>query len=161
MRIRRGEVQRWRIVNASAARIYRLAIPGHRFLHVGTDGGLFEHPVEVSELLLSVGERAEILVRGSASPGTKTVLQTLPYDRYVPQTKPTDWSQPRDLLTLEYSAQAPVAPVALPRTLRKVPPLDTTAVSAIRVVTLSQGMINGKLSALRWILGDEWDFLDT
>ena len=23
------------------------------------------------------------------------------------------------------------------------------------------GMVNGKLSALRWILGDEWDFLDT
>ena len=143
--IRSGEVQRWRIVNASAARIYRLAIPGHRFLHVGTDGGLFEHPVEVGELLLSVGERAEILVRGSAAPGTKTVLQTLPYDRYVPQTKPPDWSRPRDLLTLEYSAQAPIAPVALPRTLRQVPPLDTTAVSAIRVVTLSQGMINGKL----------------
>jgi hypothetical protein len=23
------------------------------------------------------------------------------------------------------------------------------------------GMINGKLSTLRWVLGDEWDFLDT
>lgn len=23
------------------------------------------------------------------------------------------------------------------------------------------GMINGKLSALRWVMGDDWDFLDT
>jgi hypothetical protein len=23
------------------------------------------------------------------------------------------------------------------------------------------GMISGKLSALRWVIGDEWDFLDT
>jgi FtsP/CotA-like multicopper oxidase with cupredoxin domain len=145
LEIRSGEVQRWRIVNASAARIYRLAIPGHRLLHVGTDGGLFEHPVEVDELTLSVGERAEILVRGSAAPGTKTVLQTLPYDRYIPQTKPKNWNEPRDLLALQYSTRPPVKPIALPKTLRKVPPLDTTAVTATRVMTLSQGMINGKL----------------
>ena len=23
------------------------------------------------------------------------------------------------------------------------------------------GMINGKLSAIRWVLGDDWDMLDT
>ena len=76
------------------------------------------------------------------------MLQTLPYDRYIPQTKPKDWNQPRDLLTLQYSAAAPVRPIALPATLRKVPPLDTTAVTATRVITLSQGMINGKLMDL-------------
>ena len=145
LNIRSGEVQRWRVVNASAARIYRLAIPGHSFLHIGSDGGLFEHPVEVSEILLTVGERVELLVRGSEVPGTKTVLQTLAYDRYIPQTKPKDWNQPRDLLTLQYSKDRPLAPVTLPRTLRKVPALDTTAVHARRSITLSQGMINGKL----------------
>nr|MBA2291571.1 multicopper oxidase family protein [Gemmatimonadales bacterium] len=42
--IRSGEVQRWRVINASAARVYRLAIPGHTFLHVGSDGGLMPWP---------------------------------------------------------------------------------------------------------------------
>ena len=145
LNIRAGEVQRWRIVNASAARIYRLAIPGHQLLHVGTDGGLFEHPVETSEILLSVGERAEILVRGTEAPGTRTTLQLLPYDRYIPQTKPRNWNQPRELLTLQYSAAKPVASAVIPKRLRAVPPLDTTAVTATRIITLSQGMINGKL----------------
>jgi hypothetical protein len=27
--------------------------------------------------------------------------------------------------------------------------------------TFDWGMINGKLSALRWVLGEDWDFLDT
>ena len=39
--IRAGEVQRWRVINGSAARVYRLTIPGHKLLHVGNDGGLF------------------------------------------------------------------------------------------------------------------------
>ena len=51
--IRSGEVQRWRIINASAARIYKLALAGHILTQIGTDGGLFERPVELSTILLA------------------------------------------------------------------------------------------------------------
>ncbi|HEU4629278.1 MAG TPA: multicopper oxidase family protein [Gemmatimonadaceae bacterium] len=142
--IRSGEVQRWRVVNTSAARVYRLAIPGHVLLHVGSDGGLFERPREVEEIVLGVGERVELLVRGSAAPGTRAALRALPYDRYIPQTRPADWETPRDLLTLQYTDEPPVSPPALPRVLRPVPALDTTAATATRVMVLTQHLINGR-----------------
>jgi FtsP/CotA-like multicopper oxidase with cupredoxin domain len=143
--IRPGEVQRWRIVNASAARVYRLALAGHAFLHVGSDGGLFEHPVEVSDIVLANSERVEVLVRGTGAPGERVVLQSLPYDRYIPQTRPSDWDQPRDLLTLQYANTAPIASPALPDVLRPIPALDATQATATRLMVLTQGFINGKI----------------
>jgi len=142
--IRSGEVQRWRVINASAARVYRLALPGHVLLQIGSDGGLFERPVEREEIVLGVGERAELLVRGTGAPNTRAVLRALPYDRYIPQTRPVDWAEPRDLLTLQYTTEAPTTPVALPAVLRRVPALDTTLVTATRVMVLTQHLINGK-----------------
>jgi len=143
--IRSGEVQRWRVINASAARVYRLALGGQTFVHIGTDGGLFEHPVEVSEIVLANGERAELLVSGTGAPGSRTVLQSLPYDRYIPQTRPKDWNTPRDLMTVAVSRDAPVTAPALPNVLRVVPALDTTRVTTARVLSLSQHMIDGKM----------------
>ena len=142
--IRSGEVQRWRIANASAGRIYRIALTGHTFLQVGSDGGLFEKPVVLKEILLTTGERVEVLVRGSDVPGAKSVLQNLPYDRYAPQTRPADWQTTSDLLTLETTNETPVTPIAIPATLRKITPLDTTKVTAVRTVVFGQGIINGK-----------------
>src|SRR5690606_7046999 len=40
LEIRPGEIQRWRIINASAGRYYRLALEGAAMIQVGTDGGL-------------------------------------------------------------------------------------------------------------------------
>jgi len=137
-------VQRWRVINASAARIYRLALQGHDFLHVGSDGGLFERPVAVREIVLGVGERAELLVRGTGAPGSRSVLQTLPYDRYIPQTRPTDWNTPRDLLTVQYSNEPAVAPIAIPAVLHPVPALDTLHATATRLMVLTQHLINGR-----------------
>ncbi len=143
--IRGGEVQRWRVINASAARVYRLAIPGQTLIHVGNDGGLFERPVEVKEIVLANSERVEVLVRGTGPPGSRATLQSLPYDRYVPQTRPTDWDVARDLLTLRYTDEAPLAPVSIPDVLRPIAALDTSRATATRVMALSQGMINGHL----------------
>ena len=142
--IRPNEVQRWRIINASAARVYRLAIPKQTFLHVGNDGGLFERPVELSEIVVANAERVELLVRGSGTPGSRTTLQSLPYDRYIPQTRPKDWNRAIDLVAIQVTRDNPVPSVAIPATLRRVAPLDTSRVSARRVVTFSQGMINNK-----------------
>ena len=138
--IRSNEVQRWRIINASAARVYRLAIPGHTLLHVGSDGGLFEHPIESKDVLVANSERVEILVRGSGAPGSRVELQALPYDRYMQQTRPADWNMPRALLAFRYSSAAPIAPVTLPAALRRVVPLDTMAATQRRTIVLSQGL---------------------
>ncbi|MGD8496341.1 MAG: multicopper oxidase family protein, partial [Gemmatimonadales bacterium] len=142
--IRPGETQRWRVINASGARVYRLSIPGRTFLHVGSDGGLFEHPVETSEILLANTERAELLVRGEETPGERDTLEDLPYNRYVFQTRPKDWDRPLALLTIRTDGDPVANPVAIPDSLRYVPALDTAAVTARRVVSMSQGMINGK-----------------
>jgi FtsP/CotA-like multicopper oxidase with cupredoxin domain len=141
--IRSGEIQRWRIVNASAGRIFRIALAGQTMTQIGTDGGLFEKPVEVKEVLLTTGERAELLVRGGAR-GTSTVLQNLPYDRYSPHTRPADWNVTRELLTLETSNAPPAAPVTIPAKLRTIVPLDTSKATAVRTVVFGQGIINGK-----------------
>ncbi len=142
IRIRSGEVQRWRIIDAAAARVYRLAIPGQKLLHVGSDGGLFEHPREVSDIVLANSGRIELLVRGAGAPGSRTTLQTLPYDRYDPHTRPADWNRPRDLLALRYEEAPALAAAPVPSVLRPVPPLDSTHVAERRVVVFSQGLID-------------------
>lgn len=142
--IRSGEVQRWRVVNASGARIYRLALEGHTFLHVGSDGGLFEHPMETDEIVLANGDRAELLVRATGDPGSEAVLQALPYDRYMTRWRPEDWDEPRDLLLLQYSDGVPVESPQIPATLRPVPELDPEEAVETQVMRMSQGRINSR-----------------
>jgi FtsP/CotA-like multicopper oxidase with cupredoxin domain len=142
--IRRGELQRWRIVNASASRIYRLSLPGQSLTQVGTDGGLFERPVEVPDVLVANSERVELLVRGTGARDSGTVLHDLPYDRYMPQTRPSKWDSTRALLSLRYTDDEPTPFVDIPTVLRPIAAIDTTRIAARRTIVLSQGLIDGK-----------------
>ncbi|MGV8911246.1 MAG: multicopper oxidase family protein [Rhodoglobus sp.] len=78
MTARSGERERWRIVNASVSRYLRLRLDGQQLTLLGIDSGRFESPQEVDEILLAPGNRADLLVTGSA--GTAT-LRALSYDR--------------------------------------------------------------------------------
>jgi FtsP/CotA-like multicopper oxidase with cupredoxin domain len=71
---------RLRILNASTSRFYRLALENHSFYQIATDGGALNEPIEVNELLLTPGQRAEVLVKGNQESGQYRLLN-LPYDR--------------------------------------------------------------------------------
>lgn len=68
---------RFRILNGSNARFYRLAFSNHmEFIQIGSDGGYLSHPVALHSLLLAPAERADILVDFSCySPETKIILE--------------------------------------------------------------------------------------
>jgi blue copper oxidase len=73
---------RLRVLNGSTARVYNLALSNGVSFHViGSDGGLLRNPESVQELLLSPGERADILVDFSSYPvNTEIFLQSNIFD---------------------------------------------------------------------------------
>ena len=71
---------RLRILNASPSRFYRLALANHSFYQIATDGNSLSKPIKVNELLLTPGQRADVLVRGDKNSGQYPLLN-LPYDR--------------------------------------------------------------------------------
>lgn len=73
------ETLRLRILNGSNTRPYNFAFDDDRTFHIiGSDGGLLEAPVQLSNIQLSPGERAEIVV--SFTPGEEVRLQSGPTD---------------------------------------------------------------------------------
>ena len=75
---RPGERERWRIINACTARYLRLRLDGQQVQLLGVDCGRFAAPRNVEEVVLTTGNRADLLVTTAA--GTSE-LRTLPYDR--------------------------------------------------------------------------------
>ncbi len=80
LKIKPGEVQRWQILNGSNARFYKLSLENHTMYLIGTDAGLLDKPYAVSYLLLSPGERVDVLVKANRTIGNYRLL-SLPYSR--------------------------------------------------------------------------------
>jgi len=78
-----AQVIRFRLLNGSSERVFNLGFSDNRiFYQVGSDGGLLTAPVSMTRLLLSPGERAEILV--NLSQDENATLQLMNYGSTIP-----------------------------------------------------------------------------
>ncbi len=72
-----AQVVRFRILNASNARVYNLGFSDNRtFYQIVSDGGFLGAPVPLSRLILAPAERAEILVDVGADEGQTLTLRS-------------------------------------------------------------------------------------
>ena len=62
--IRPGQIQRWRILNASADDYYNFSLPGQKLRIISRDGNTLSRVVEEENEVMAPGDRIEILVQG-------------------------------------------------------------------------------------------------
>ena len=128
-----GQVERWRVINASSARYIRLSLGSSRFRIIGTDGGLIEAPVEVTEVLLPPADRVELLV-GPFAEGTTLTIDSLRYLRRTTKTRGDE-----RFGTLKVEAAKP-SRASIPARLRTIEPLASADATPNRTVKFSVGL---------------------
>jgi FtsP/CotA-like multicopper oxidase with cupredoxin domain len=150
LRVGAGARERWRFVNGANGRYFNLRIPGLRFLVIGSDGGLLAQPYSTDTLLVTPGERYDVLVTFDGSPGASAVLQTVHYDRGHDIPDPG----PQDLLRVAYGAAAS-APPSLPVSWGDAPRLPITDGTPVRPFVLAEYEQPG-VPVLFTINGEQW-----
>lgn len=114
---------RFRVVNVSNGRFYRLSLSNKQTFHqIGTDQGLLAAPVAVKKIMIAPGERIDLIVDFKDSVGSRIVLQ----DDFVA------------MMQFRVSAANVVDDSVLPvnlRTLEKLP--ESTAVKT-RILSLDE-----------------------
>lgn len=141
----RTEAVRLRILNAATARVFNFGFSDNRtFTVVGTDGGLLPAPVPVERLMLSPGERAEIVVRFKA--GEQPVLQSHPQELGMSGELNirAGGNDSLDLLQFRVAAKLAAAP-SLPASLATPASLDLEEPTLTRGFILKDMYINGQL----------------
>lgn len=130
--IQAGQMERWRFINSSSARYFLLHLEGKEFKIIGTDGGLLEQPRTVTEVLITPGERMDI-VAGPFADGETFALESLPYNR-VTFLKP----KRQTFATIQVGKAKPSV-AFIPETLRTIEPLADINAPIARTIKLSVG----------------------
>jgi len=132
--MRPGETQRWRILNATAARHFRLSLEGHALTLVGTDGGLLATAIPgLAEVLVAPAQRVEVLVTANAAPGSRYRLRALAVQAdFLGLGSYAD----EDLLTVATAPESATSAIAVPGALRPIEDLGESTVR--RTIELSE-----------------------
>lgn len=130
--INAGQIERWRFINSSSARYFVLHLEGKPFKIIGTDGGLLEEPREVTEVLITPGERMDIAA-GPFDEGETFAIESLPYNR-VTFLK----AKRQKFATVNVKECKPSVSV-IPSSLRKIEVLASQDAKVTRKVKLSVG----------------------
>jgi len=122
LRARPGAPQRWRIVNAAKSRFFYLDLDGQTFTVIGADGGIQERSVTTDILLVTPGERVDVIVNPKGKAGTPLTLRAMLYNRGYGSV---EYRSVEDVMTIEFTKETPIAakPVAITREL-PVPSVD-------------------------------------
>ena len=109
-RWRAGSLERLRIVNVANGRFFNLSLPGYRWRVIGTDGGFVPQPYDTDALLLSPGERYDVMLVVSGDAGDETTLWNEPYER----GHDTGKDEPLPVATFRVTDEQPVGGLELP-----------------------------------------------
>lgn len=154
---------RFRIINGSSSRTYNLKLSSKQpIIQIGTDGGMLNAPVQLNALLLSPGERADVLIDFASSlPGDKIILEndaSAPYPNgragvIVGGTFPLP-----EIMQFTVNAGA-ASPGVVPQTLRLSKPLiKPIATTPVRQRFLTLVEILGEAGPLAMLLNHVyWD----
>jgi len=121
LKARPGAPQRWRIVNSAKSRFFYLDLDGQEFTLIGEDGGLQASPSKSSILLITPGERKDVIVRPTGKAGTELTLRAMLYNRGYGSI---EYRSVEDIMTIAFTDDPPVTKYELPtisRTLTGVP----------------------------------------
>jgi FtsP/CotA-like multicopper oxidase with cupredoxin domain len=116
LKARPGAPQRWRIVNAAKSRFFYLDLDGQTFTVIGTDGGLQEKPVTTDILLVTPGERVDVIVAPKGKAGTPLPLRAMLYNRGYGSV---EYRSVEEVLMIEFTKDPAVSakPVTVTRSL--------------------------------------------
>jgi FtsP/CotA-like multicopper oxidase with cupredoxin domain len=177
LRVRAGAPQRWRIVNAARSRFFLLDLQGQKFTVIGTDGGLQERPTTSEVLLVTPGERVDVIVAPTGAPGSELPVYSMLYNRGYGSV---EFRSIEQVMTLAFSTDPPMTPPPPPAVSRAItppsaagatqvaftlglPPMDATGRSEFQVNGLPFSRAKPYLAALGetqlWVIKNDtkWD----